>query len=253
MTSSTDLLALIPARYGSTRFPGKPLADIGGRSMIRRVFEQVSQATPLVAVCTDDARIARHVRQFGGRAVLTSERHTSGTDRCAEALALIEAEEGRRFDVVLNIQGDEPFIAPEQVRLLADAFRDPDVRIATLARPADRLDDILNPNKPKVVADDRGNALYFSREPIPHVRGLDHQQWVATQRHLLHIGLYGYRANTLRQLTKLPPSSLEQTEKLEQLRWLQQGYPVRVLLTTHESLSVDAPADIEELHRRGLF
>lgn len=250
------ILALIPARYASTRFPGKPLADIGGRSMIERVYTSVAAAVGsegLACVCTDDARIASHVRAFGGRVVFTSAEHRSGTDRCAEALAKVEALEGRRAEVVLNIQGDEPFIRPEQIGLLASAFQAPEVEIATLVKRAEHVEDILNPNKPKVVRDLSGNALYFSREPVPHVRGVERERWLERGEHLLHIGLYGFRANVLRAVTRLPESPLEATEKLEQLRWLQAGYKIRALETELESLSVDVPDDIEELRRRGLF
>ncbi len=249
-----DILGLIPARYASTRFPGKPLADIGGKPMIQRVYENVSLALPNVCVATDDIRIARAVSSFGGRYVLTSSDHRSGTDRCAEALTKVEAEDGQNYQVVINIQGDEPFIRPEQVNLLASAFDSDKVQIATLVKKIDTPDDLLNPNKPKVVVSCLSDALYFSRQPIPYLRSEpDVNKWLSMHTYYNHIGLYAYRTRVLHHLTKLAPGILERAESLEQLRWLENGYSIRVLTTTLESLSVDTPADLEALRMRGLI
>lgn len=248
-----DIIGLIPARYASTRFPGKPLADIGGKPMIRRVYEQVRKTLPNVAVATDDSRIAEAVMEFGGRVVMTSAQHRSGTDRCAEAVSKVEAEDGRSYKVVVNIQGDEPFIKPEQVALLTSAFDDPRVDIATLVKLADSEEDLFNPNKPKVVISAQGDALYFSRQPIPYLRGAAEHDWLKSHKYWNHIGLYAYRTETLHKLTKLAAGDLEKCESLEQLRWLENGYRVRVLPTKLESLSIDTPEDLEELKRRGLI
>lgn len=248
-----EILGLIPARYASTRFPGKPLADIGGKPMIQRVYEQVREALPHVAVATDDARIARAVEAFGGRVVMTSAQHRSGTDRCAEAASKVEAEDGRNYGVVVNIQGDEPFISPRQVNLLTSAFDDESVEIATLVKHADKSEDLFNPNKPKVVVSAQGNALYFSRSPIPYLRGVAEHDWLAAHKFWNHIGLYAYRTATLHELTKLQPGDLEKCESLEQLRWLENGYSIKALETELESLSIDTPEDLEELKRRGLI
>lgn len=248
-----SFLGLIPARYASTRFPGKPLADIGGKPMIQRVYERVSEALGTAAVATDDTRIARAVEAFGGRVVMTSTSHRSGTDRCAEAASKVEAEDGRSYDVVVNIQGDEPFIRPEQVRLLMSAFDDADVQIATLVKRADSDQDLFNPNKPKVVLGAGGNALYFSRQPIPYLRGESEHDWLSRRTYWNHIGLYAYRTSVLHELTKLAPGDLEQAESLEQLRWLENGYSIRALATELESLSIDTPQDLEELRHRGLI
>ena len=246
-------LGLIPARYASTRFPGKPLADIGGKPMIQRVYEQVAQALPNVRVATDDRRIAEAVESFGGRYIMTSDKHRSGTDRCAEALATAQKEDGREYGVVVNIQGDEPFIRPEQVELLASAFESEEVEIATLVKKADNAEDLFNPNKPKVVVGTNGNALYFSRSPIPFLRGVEQDEWHKRHRFFNHIGLYAYRADILPRLTKLQPGVLETCESLEQLRWLENGFKIKVLETSLESLSIDSPEDLENLKRRGLI
>ncbi|MBP5366048.1 MAG: 3-deoxy-manno-octulosonate cytidylyltransferase [Bacteroidales bacterium] len=247
-----NILGLIPARYASSRFPGKPLADIGGKPMIQRVYEQSCKVLPYVYVATDDERIASAVRNFGGRVVMTATTHQSGTDRCAEALAKVEAELGHQFHAVINIQGDEPFISPVQIELLASAFADAATEIATLVKVADNQQDLFNPNKPKVVVSAQGKALYFSRSPIPYLRGADEKEWHEKHRFYNHIGLYGYRADILNKITKLERGTLEKCESLEQLRWLENGYSIAVLETQLESLSIDTPDDLEELKRRGL-
>ena len=240
-------LILIPARYASTRFPAKPLAMLDGRPIIQHVYERVRQFTTAVYVATDDERIASCVEAFGGKYVLTSPDHPSGTDRCREALDKVEAATGQHFDCVVNVQGDEPFIAVSQLQTLVALFDAPATDIATLARPftpADGIEGLRNPNSPKVVMAADGQALYFSRSVVPYLRGVDEQEWLTRHTYYKHIGLYGYRADVLRQITQLEPSPLEQTEKLEQLRWLESGYTIRVGLTDVETIGIDTPADL---------
>lgn len=248
-----NILGLIPARYASSRFPGKPLADIGGKPMIQRVYEQASKVLPDVYVATDDQRIEDAVKAFGGRVVMTATTHQSGTDRCAEALAKVEAATGRKFHAVINIQGDEPFISPVQIELLAGAFLKPDTEIATLVKVADNKQDLFNPNKPKVVVSAQGNALYFSRSVVPYLRGVDENEWHLKHKYYNHIGLYGYRSDILNQITKLQRGTLEACESLEQLRWLENGYQIAVMETELESLSIDTPEDLQALKDRGLI
>lgn len=234
-------IGIIPARFQSTRFPGKPLALIAGQSMIQRVYAQVSGCKLLdeVVVATDDDRIMQEVERFGGQAVLTRTDHLSGTDRVAEAaLAFAEAE------VVVNIQGDEPFIDPEQIDQLVQLFNRPQVEIGTLARPLSESDELFNPNVVKVVFGDQGNALYFSRSTIPHLRGKEPAQWIEATAHFQHLGLYAYRANVLQELTQLPPGRLEQMESLEQLRWLEAGYQIFVARTPNRTIGIDTPEDL---------
>lgn len=240
-----SFLGLIPARFGSSRFPGKPLVDIGGKSMIQRVYEQASQVVRAV-VATDDERIEAEVRRFGGEVVMTSTLHKSGTDRCAEALAKVQEMSGYAFDVVINIQGDEPFIRPEQLRQLMDCFADPSTQIATLVKRMTNPQDVFNPNHVKVVRDSSGRALYFSRSPIPYMRNLPQDQWVEQYPFMKHLGLYAYRAEVLRTLTALPPSPLELAESLEQNRWIENGYVIRIAETNIESVSIDTPEDLEK-------
>lgn len=237
-------IAIIPARYASTRFPGKPLAMLGGKTVIRRVHDQVLKAIDNVVVATDDERIFRHVTDFGGRAVMTSTHHRSGTDRCWEAyLACVGSE-----DVIINVQGDEPFIHPDQIRAIMQCFDDSSTDIATLIKPFDQrgswaeLDDS---NKVKVVTDVNMNALYFSRSVIPHLRGVDKALWPAKHQFYTHLGMYAYRAHVLEAVTRLQPSSLEVSESLEQLRWLENGFKIKVGITEHTSIGIDTPADLE--------
>lgn len=235
---------IIPARYASSRFPGKPLALIGSQTMIERVYRQASKELDDVVVATDDERIAEAVKAFGGQAVMTSASHRSGTDRCREAYV----NTGSNADVVINIQGDEPFIAPEQIAALKGCFDDVDVDIATLARPFDPsrgFEALFDPNTPKLVTDSKMNAMYFSRSIIPYVRNYPHTEWLEHANFLTHVGLYAYRAKTLEEITKLPQSPLEIAESLEQLRWLQNGYKIRVALTRHQTIGIDTPADLE--------
>ena len=254
MESAFDnILGLIPARYASTRFPGKPLADIGGKPMIQRVYEQSAKVLADVYVATDDERIETAVKAFGGKVVMTATTHQSGTDRCAEAIRKIESSTGKKYKAVINIQGDEPFISPEQIRLLASAFENPETEIATLVKPTDNQADLFNPNKPKVVVSAKGEALYFSRSPIPYLRGVDEKQWHTNHKFYNHIGLYGYRSDILSEITKLIRGTLEKCESLEQLRWLENGYRIVVLETQLESLSIDTPEDLQSLKDRGLI
>lgn len=248
-----NILGLIPARYASSRFPGKPLADIGGKLMIQRVYEQASKVLPDVYVATDDERIENAVKSFGGRVVMTATTHQSGTDRCAEAIQNVEVATGKQYSAVINIQGDEPFISPVQIELLASAFLNPSTEIATLVKIADNSQDLFNPNKPKVVVSAQGNALYFSRSPIPYLRGIEEEQWHKKHTFYNHIGLYGYRSDVLAKITKLDRGTLEKCESLEQLRWLENGYQIAVMETELESLSIDTPEDLQALKDRGLI
>ena len=235
----------IPARYASTRFPGKPLADMKGKYMIQRVYEQARKVLDHVCVATDDDRIFNAVQSFGGEVVMTSAQHRSGTDRCFEAYRTLGGHE----DVVINIQGDEPFIKPEQIESLIACFDSPQTQIATLVRPfeaAEGYEALATPNSPKVVLNERHEALCFSRSIIPYLRGVEPAEWLARHTYYKHIGMYGYRADVLRQITCLPQSSLELAESLEQLRWLQNGYTIKVGITTQETIGIDTPADLEK-------
>jgi len=236
-------LGIIPARYASTRFPGKPLAMLGDKTVIERVYTQVHKVLDDVVVATDDERILQAVEAFGGKAVMTSASHRSGTDRCREANALT----GGSHDVVINIQGDEPFVTPEQISAIMACFDDTATQIATLVRPfpADSTAaQLQNPNTPKVVVDDHNHALYFSRSVIPYMRGVDPDQWAAKHTYYAHIGMYAYRAQVLDAIAQLPASPLERAESLEQLRWLQAGYTITVGLTTQSTIGIDTPDDL---------
>ena len=238
-------LAVIPARYASTRFPGKPLALIGGKPMIQHVYEQAKKAVEEVVVATDDQRIYDAVEAFGGKVLLTSDKHRSGTDRCFEALQKMSGE----YDVVINIQGDEPFIQPEQIETLKACFTDPKTEIATLIKPFDKdalWDDLSSPNTPKVVVNKRMEAMFFSRSVIPYLRGTDRTKWLKTHTYYKHIGLYAYKTNILAEITDLAPSALEKAENLEQLRWLENGYSIKVGITHQQTIGVDTPEDLEK-------
>ena len=239
------IIGIIPARYASTRFPGKPLAILGGKTVIERVYEKVSSVLSECYVATDDERICHAVEAFGGRVVMTSTDHKSGTDRIAEAVEII----GGDYDVVVNVQGDEPFIHPEQIVTLCQCFEEPETQIATLGKPFDSMEAAENPNSPKIVVDNRGFALYFSRSVIPFVRSVDRQEWLTHYPFLKHLGLYAYRTEVLREVTQLPQSSLEKAESLEQLRWLQNGYRIRVGLTDMETVGIDTPEDLEKAEK----
>ena len=239
------VIGIIPARYASTRFPGKPLAMLGGKTVIERVYEKVSSVLSDCYVATDDERIYQAVMDFGGRAVMTSADHKSGTDRIAEAMEKI----GGDYDVVVNVQGDEPFIHAEQIATLCHCFDDPETQIATLGKPFASMAETENPNSPKIVVDNRGFALYFSRSIIPFVRGVNRQEWLTHYPFLKHLGLYAYRKEVLREVTRLPQSSLEKAESLEQLRWLQNGYRIRVGITNQETVGIDTPEDLERAEK----
>lgn len=237
-------LALIPARYGSTRFPGKPLAYIHGKPMIQHVWERCRQVFgEHCYVATDDERIEEAVRSFGGKVVMTSTTHKSGTDRCAEALGQIEKRAGLKFDVVVNIQGDEPFIAADQLRQIQTCFEDEQTQIATLIKPFGTNEETTDPNTPKVVISKQGYALYFSRSVIPYQRGEEKPQYYK------HIGMYAYRTAVLREITLLAQSPLEIAESLEQLRWLENGYRIKTAVTHVESHSIDTPEDLAKALR----
>ncbi|GHT72720.1 3-deoxy-manno-octulosonate cytidylyltransferase [Bacteroidia bacterium] len=238
-------LGIIPARYASTRFPAKPLADMLGKPMIQRVYEQVSGLLDDVLVATDDERILNTVKAFGGKALMTSPNHKSGTDRCYEAYTLC----GKPFDVVVNIQGDEPFIQPSQIQLIKDCFRKKETQIATLIKPFSPDDDfekLFNPNSPKVVINKELQAIYFSRSVIPYFRGLHSEKWLKNHTYYKHIGLYAYRSEVLKEITALPPSALEKAESLEQLRWIENGYVIQTGITEEETIGIDTPEDLEK-------
>jgi 3-deoxy-manno-octulosonate cytidylyltransferase (CMP-KDO synthetase) len=236
---------IIPARYASSRFPGKPLAMIGNKSMIQRVYEQAVKSISLVYVATDDKRIYDAVMSFGGKAVMTSENHQSGTDRCAEAADLIAVETGGRIEIVINIQGDEPFIKPEQIDQVKECFRNESVQIATLVRKAEPGEDIFNPNQPKVIINTEGDAIYFSRAAIPFHREGEKSEWTRKHSYYKHIGLYAYRTEILKIITRLAPSPLEVAESLEQNRWIENGFRIRTAVTIWESVGIDTPGDLE--------
>ncbi|MBK3519086.1 3-deoxy-manno-octulosonate cytidylyltransferase [Carboxylicivirga marina] len=251
--SEKNILGIIPARYGSTRFPGKPLADIGGKPMIQRVYEQASKELECVYVATDDERIEKAVAAFGGKVVMTSVDHQSGTDRCAEAMLKVIEQEKKTFSAVINIQGDEPFISPKQIASVASCFIDEITQLATLVKPITVSDDLFNANKPKVVVGKENQALYFSRSPIPFLRGEKEAEWVNKHQYYNHVGLYGYRADVLLEITKLEIGQLEAVESLEQLRWLENGYAIKVKETTEESHGIDTPEDLQNLVKLGLI
>jgi len=237
------ILAVIPARYASTRFPAKPLTDIGGKSMIQRVYEQVksSKLVNEIVVATDHSEIFNHVKSFQGNVCMTKESHASGTDRCYEALTL----QKNKFDYVINVQGDEPFIQPDQIDRLAKLL-DGKTEIATLVKKIDNKEQLFNPNVVKAVVGKSNIALYFSRSPIPHIRNVQESDWLVKSTFYKHIGMYGYRSDILKQLTSLPMSSLEKAESLEQLRWLENGFSISVAETQTESIGIDTPDDLKK-------
>ena len=234
-------IGIIPARYASTRFPGKPLAMLGGKTVIQRVYEQVSCVLDEAYVATDDERIREAVERFGGVAVMTSPNHKSGTDRIEEAATRLNTD----ADVIINVQGDEPFIQRSQLETVKQLFSDPRTQIATLGKPFESMEAVCNPNSPKIVCDVDGYALYFSRSVIPYVRGKEQAEWLQSFPFLKHIGLYAYRRDVLHAITQLPQSALELAESLEQLRWLQNGYGIRVGLTDVETVGIDTPDDLQ--------
>lgn len=238
------ILGVIPSRFASTRFPGKPLIDINGKTMIQRVYEQAKKASSLadVVVATDDDRIFNKVKSFGGKAIMTSSSHQSGTDRCAEVSKKLD----EKYDVVINIQGDEPFIDPEQINQLCVCFDDEKTEIATLIKKIDNEEDLFNPNRPKVAIDENNFALMFSRNAIPEIPNLEKEKWFNQQAFYRHIGIYGYRTEVLAKISLLPMSPLEQKERLEQLRWLENNYAIKVAETEHAAIAIDSPEDLEK-------
>ena len=233
-------IAIIPARYASTRFPGKPLAMLGGKTVIQRVYEQAIAVLGEAYVATDDERIYKAVEAFGGKVVMTRTDHKSGTDRIQEAATKINTD----ADVIINVQGDEPFIQASQIETLMHLFDDPTTQIGTLGKHFETMEAVENPNSPKIVTDNRGFALYFSRSVIPYIRGKERNGWFGEYPFLKHLGIYAYRREVLAEVTKLPQSSLEKAESLEQLRWLQNGYRIRVGMTDIETVGIDTPEDL---------
>lgn len=241
------IIGIIPARYGSSRFPGKPLIDIGGKTMIERVYLQAKHARNLseVIVATDDQRIYDAVKSFAGNVVMTDSAHHSGTDRCAEVLSKVQG-----FDIAINIQGDEPFIDPLQIDLLCDCFVNEQTDIATLIRPIQEEETLFDPNKVKVVVDKNGKALYFSRSPIPFLKDHPKDKWLENNKYFSHIGIYGYRKSSLEQITQIPPSVLENAEGLEQLRWLESGFNIQTAESIHTNDAIDTPEDLEHILKK---
>ncbi len=240
------ILGIIPARYASTRFPGKPLVDIHGKTMIQRVYEQSIKTEGLahVVVATDDERIAEEVNNFGGQYVMTGNTHQSGTDRCAEV-----AEKMPEYDIIINIQGDEPYISPEQIALLGTCFSDNKTQLATLIKEITTEEELFNVNIPKVVINAQQEALYFSRQTIPYLRNTEKENWLNAHQFYKHIGIYGYRRDVLLALTKLKPSTLEITESLEQLRWLENGFTIKTKVTHLETIAIDTPEDLKKISK----
>jgi len=252
------ILGIIPARYASTRFPAKSLIDIGGKSMIQRVYEQAIKASSLatVVVATDDDRIFNHVLSFGGEVVMTSTKHPSGTDRCFETFQIVSRKERkkqgkryRKYDYVINIQGDEPFIQPEQIDILASCLTEK-TELATLVKRIEDEATLFNPNTPKVVFDNNHEAIYFTRQTVPYLRGIEKEKWLDTHNYFKHIGVYAYRVDILKKITKLPMALLERVESLEQLRWLSNGFKIKIAETPYDSFGIDVPEDLEEALRR---
>lgn len=239
------IVGIIPSRYGSTRFPGKPMAMIHGKTMIQRVYEQACKASLLqeVVVATDDQRIFDHVESFGGKVMLTGAQHKNGTERCAEVVDRLDGG----FDAAINIQGDEPYIHPEQINQVAEALAKPEVDIATLAKKLKTYAEYQRNSIIKVVCNEQGHALYFSRSPIPHIRQEPAEEVFAQNNFYKHIGIYGYKTEVLKTVVTIPPAKLEVLESLEQLRWLQHGYTIHVGASEFESMSIDTPEDLERL------
>jgi 3-deoxy-manno-octulosonate cytidylyltransferase (CMP-KDO synthetase) len=237
-------IGIIPSRFASTRFPGKPLTEIDGKTMIRRVYEQAIKAKSLdhVIVATDDERIVNEVKSFGGAVIFTQSTHQSGTDRCAEVAMLVPG-----YDVAINIQGDEPYIDPRQIDLLVSCFTDSQVKLATLIKEINTEEELFNTNIPKVVINVKEEAIYFSRHPIPYLRNAEKPDWMRSHQFYKHIGIYGYALPTLLEITKLGPSSLEKAESLEQLRWIENGYTIKTKITTIETIAIDTPEDLNKI------
>jgi len=246
-------IGIIPARFASTRFPGKLLVEIGGKYMIQRVYEQATKALDFVVVATDDERIEKAVHDFKGIVIMTSLHHKSGTDRCSEAIQIIHQSSDVKYDVVINIQGDEPFIQPEQLKIIMNCFKYPDTQIATLIKPIYKSEDIFNPNYPKVIINHNQEAIYFSRSAIPYIRSAEKNNWIKQHQFYKHIGIYAFKVDILKEILKLKPSALELAESLEQNRWIENGYKIKVEKTELESVSIDTPADLVKIKKMRLF
>jgi 3-deoxy-manno-octulosonate cytidylyltransferase (CMP-KDO synthetase) len=239
------IVGIIPARYASSRFPGKPLVDIKGKSMLQRVYEQAAKSKSLhkILVATDDERIFNHVKVFGGEAVMTAADHPSGTDRCRDALQQLKED----YQYVINIQGDEPFIEPQQIDELAAVLKDGSVELATQMIPVDNYEILFDKGEVKIVLNKNNEALYFSRMVIPFIKGVEETEWHKHHQYYRHVGMYAYRKDILQQITKLPVSSLEKAESLEQLRWIENGFSIKCVTTKFESHCIDTPEDIEKV------
>ncbi len=240
------ILGIIPSRFASTRFPGKPLVDIDGKSMIQRVYEQCVKSKRLfkVVIATDDDRILNHVLDFGGNAIMTSPQHLSGTDRCAE---IVKKEEASDWSVVINIQGDEPYIHPDQIDLLCSTFDSAETQISTLVKKITTTDELFNHNNVKVVLNKKNEAIYFSRSPIPYNRNFPEQEWLKHSTYYKHIGIYGYRSDVLLEIAELAKTNLEMTESLEQLRWIENAYVIKAAITSLDSIAIDTPEDLAKV------
>lgn len=247
-----SVLVVIPARYASTRFPGKPLAMLGGETIVSRVWRAVSAMdfVDKTIVATDDERILNHINETAGlpAAMMTAATHHSGTDRCGEVLQRLE-QQGEHYDIVINVQGDEPFVSEQQLKALAGCFNNGAADIATLCTPILSTEELLSPNNVKVVVGTNSQALYFSRQPIPYRRGVNQEQWLDGMTYLKHVGIYAFRADTLHEVCNLPAAKIEDCEKLEQLRWLAAGYRIAVRMTDHANIGIDTPADLAEAER----
>jgi 3-deoxy-manno-octulosonate cytidylyltransferase (CMP-KDO synthetase) len=244
-----NILGVIPARYGSTRLEGKPLVDICGKTMIQRVYEQAEKVLKHIVVATDDLRIEEAVKSFGGRVVMTSSKHTTGTNRCLEAYEIIQKESDITFDAVINIQGDEPLLEPEQIRCLVSCFDDPNTELATLVMPVSNEGDLYNESEVFVVFDKNRRALYFSRSVIPHIRDVHKTKWLQHHTFYKHLGMYGFTTASLKEFASLPQTKLELTESLEQNRWIENGGVIKIDITQHESIPVDTIDDLEKVRR----
>ncbi|WP_442794693.1 3-deoxy-manno-octulosonate cytidylyltransferase [Pelobium manganitolerans] len=238
------ILGIIPARFASTRFPGKPLIDLAGKSMIQRVYEQAKKASALadVVVATDSAEIFNAVNAFKGNVIMTSDQHQSGTDRCAEV-----SKKMIGYDAIINIQGDEPLIDPQQINLLASCFNDITTDLATLIKRIHNEEELFNYNTPKVIINSRSEAIYFSRQVIPYLKEVSPDDYLKKHIFYKHIGIYGYRTTTLGIIASMNLGKLENAEKLEQLRWIENGSTIKVAITDKESLAIDSPEDVAKV------
>ncbi|MCT4580724.1 MAG: 3-deoxy-manno-octulosonate cytidylyltransferase [Flavobacteriales bacterium] len=244
-----NILGVIPARYGSTRLEGKPLVDICGKPMIQRVYEQSKKVLDHVVVATDDERIEEAVKAFGGEVVMTSKEHTTGTNRCLEAYKIVQAKSDLSFEAVINIQGDEPLLEPEQIRCLVSCFEDPKTELATLVMPVANEGDLFNESEVFVVFDKNKRALYFSRSVIPHIRGVHKTKWLQHHTFYKHLGMYGFTTESLKAFAEMEQTKLELTESLEQNRWLENGGVIKIEITQHDSIPVDTIDDLEKVRR----